>query len=579
MFRYIALVWNDAHQGHCAAAQLIIRQLQTSSRRWTAALALPGLQVFHCGGRTGSTEAHPLPRSAGVILGTLFQPCADTQAPRRKTTFSAADTARVLETGGRSLIADYWGRYVAFAHDSARRRTFLLRDPTGALPCFHAAFRDVHLFFSSAEDCASLGLLDLPVDWEFIAERAAFPLRASQTAARPSIRRTAIKQISIVQPGEQVEVHRGALTRSLAWDPLQIAQAAPIQDGRQGAEQLRHAAKACVHAWAACYHGVLHSLSGGLDSSIVLGCLSDAQHRPYVTCLNYHSFSSGGDERYFARLAANQAHCPLIEWERDCAIPLEDLRCMERSAAPVNYLNWLQVSRREARLAREIGADAVFSGDGGDELFCRNQGILGAADYLRSKGVNRHFIEVALDTAHVENCSLWHVIREAFKQRRAPDGAPAGKCRHAASLCAPYEHADPLSSLDSPERVQPLLSQPLIELCLRIPTYLLTSKGWDRAMARQAFSEDVPREILRRRSKASMNENVLDVLKRNTEAARELLLDGELVGNGVIERAALETALSDGASDKTSAHEVFELLSTEAWLRSWKSPRGVHVAH
>lgn len=578
MFRYIAVVWNEAHEGHCADAQLIIGQLQTSSRRWISALALPGLQVFHCDGRTGSTEAHSLPRSAGVILGTLFQPCADAQAPRRKTTFSAADTDRILETGGRSLIADYWGRYVAFAHDAARRRTFLLRDPTGALPCFHAAFREVHLFFSSAEDCASLGLLDLPVDWEFIATRAAFASRASPAAAPPS-RRTAIKRISIVQPGEQVELHRGAMTRSLAWDPLQIAQVAPIQDASQGAEQLRHAAKACVHAWSACYHGVLHSLSGGLDSSIVLGCLRDAQHRPYVTCLNYHSISPGGDERYFARLAANHAHFPLIEWERDCAVPLEDLRAMERSAVPVNYLNWLQVSRREARLAREIGADAVFSGDGGDELFCRNQGMLGAADYLRSKGVSRHFIEVALDTAHVENCSLWHVIREAFKQRSSPDCVPAGKRRHAASLCAAHEYADPLSSMDFPERVQPLLSQPLIELCLRIPTYLLTSKGWDRAIARQAFSEDVPKEILRRRSKSSMNENVLDVLKRNSDAARELLLDGELVGSGVIERAALETALSDGASDKALAHEVFELLSTEAWLRSWKNPRAVHVAH
>jgi asparagine synthase (glutamine-hydrolysing) len=418
------------------------------------------------------------------------------------------------------------------------------------------------------------------VDWGFIAQRVASASHASQAAVQSSSQRTAIKRISIVQPGEQVEVHRGAITRSLAWDPLQIARAEPIQDARQGAEQLRDAAKACVHAWATCYRGVLHSLSGGLDSSIVLGCLRDAQHSPSITCLNYHSANAGGDERYFARLAANHAHCPLLEWERDNAMPLEDLSAMERSAAPVNYLNWLQVSRREARLAREISADAVFSGDGGDELFCRNQGILGAADYLRSKGVNRHFIEVALDTAHVENCSLWHVIREAFKQRRAPGDLPAGKRLHVTALCAGYDYVDPLRSSDYPDRVQPLLSQPLIELCLRIPTYLLTSKGWDRALAREAFSEDVPREILRRRTKVSMNENILDVLKRNIAAARELLLDGELVANGMIDRAKMENALSDDAChDKMLAHGVFELLSTEAWLRTWKSPRSVSVAH
>jgi asparagine synthase (glutamine-hydrolysing) len=363
------------------------------------------------------------------------------------------------------------------------------------------------------------------------------------------------------------------MTRSLAWDPLQIAQSDPIEDGDLAATQLRRAAKACIHAWAACYRGVLHSLSGGLDSAIVLGCLRDTHDRPAITCLNYHSRGSDADERYFARLAANHANCPLLEWERDNAMRLDDLLAMERSAAPANYLNWLQVSRREARLAREISADAIFSGDGGDELFYRNQGILGAADFLRGSGVSRRFIEVALDAAHVENCSLWHVIREAFKHRRAQGDVPPGKRLHAATLCVSQEYYDPLGSAEHPERVQPLLSQPLIELCLRIPTYLLAGKGWDRAVARQAFSEDVPREILRRRSKAGLNENILDVLSRNLDAAREFLLDGELVAHRLLDRSTMEAALADGAGeDKELACELFDHLSTEAWLRTWKSP-------
>jgi asparagine synthase (glutamine-hydrolysing) len=604
----MAFAWNEAASASTETAQLLASRLNLTARHcWTGALLLPGLKVFHADVRAGSSEPHTLPRSAGIVLGTLFEPCEEgTQTPRRKQAFSIAETDRILSTGGGSLCTDYWGRYVAFAHDAAQRKTYVLRDPTGGLPCFHATYRDVDLYFSSADDCASLGLLDLSIRWEFIARHLAFD--------NPCTHQTAIREISTVLAGERVAIQHGIATRSFAWNPLQIAQSDVIENSNLAALELRRAAKACTHAWASCYRGVLHSLSGGLDSSIVLGCLQDADNRPTITCLNYHSGDGRDDERYFARLAANRAGCPLLEWERDNSVRLEDLQVAERTAAPSRLLNWLQVSRREARLAGEVCAGAIFSGCGGDELFYRTRAILGAADYLYSHGVNRRFVEVALDTALLENCSLWHVIREAFKHRRgkhrwhprthslygrklvapdararaheyeyedathsllaAPADTPPGKLWHAFSLAAATpEYFDPHASAAHPERVQPLLSQPLIELCLRIPTYVLASKGWDRAVARQAFSDDVPREILRRRTKQGMQENMAAILTRNIDTARELLLDGHLVGERLLDRSGIETALADNAvPDNDTAREIFDHISTEVWLRSWKSP-------
>ena len=602
MFRYMAFAWNEAHRAPSEIAQLLARRLQLTSRQWTSALGLPGLQVFYADKRTGSSEPVALPRSAGVILGTLFEACGEDAQPRRKQHFTATETDRILSTGGCSLSSDFWGRYVAIAHDAAQRKTYVLRDPTGGLPCLRATYRDVHLIFSSADDCASLGLLDLSIQWEFIAQHLAFD--------NPCSHRTAIREISSVLAGERAQIQHGGMTRSFAWNPLQIAQSNVIENSNDAARELRHAARACIHAWAGCYQGVLHSLSGGLNSAIVLSCLRSAQNPPTITCLNYHSIGAGGDERYFARLAANHAGCPLLEWERDNAVRLEDLQTMERTAAPGRLLDWLQVSRREARLAGEICADAIFSGCGGDELFYRTGGMLGAADYLRLRGVNRRFIEVALDTAHLENCSLWHVIRETFNHRRAkrcwhprmyaavgrklvtPDirariheyddmthpllsassDAP-GKWWHAYSLAAALEYHDPLASASHPERVQPLMSQPLIELCLRIPTYVLASKGWDRAVARQAFSEDVPREILRRRTKQGVRENNADILARNIDTARELLLEGYLVEERLLDRGSIETALAGNAApDNCTAREILDHINTEVWLRSWKMP-------
>jgi len=79
-----------------------------------------------------------------------------------------------------------------------------------------------------------------------------------------------------------------------------------------------------------------------------------------------------------------------------------------------------------------------------------------------------------------------------------PRGTPSGKLWHVHQLSVPWEFYDPFGRPDHPEQVAPLYSQPVIELCLRIPTYVLTAGGWDRAIARAAFCKDLPRGILNR---------------------------------------------------------------------------------
>jgi asparagine synthase (glutamine-hydrolysing) len=149
---------------------------------------------------------------------------------------------------------------------------------------------------------------------------------------------------------------------------------------------------------------------------------------------------------------------------------------------------------------------------------------------------------------------------------------PPGKLWQAYAISMPPEFYDPLGAPEDPEPVQPLLSQPLMELCLRIPTYVLTNSGWDRALARQAFRADVPREILRRRSKGGLEENTQEILTRNLATARELLLDGELRQAGLLDPDRVAEVLSDRPTSIPGvASEVFDHLGTEAWLRLWPS--------
>jgi asparagine synthase (glutamine-hydrolysing) len=126
------------------------------------------------------------------------------------------------------------------------------------------------------------------------------------------------------------------------------------------------------------------------------------------------------------------------------------------------------------------------------------------------------------------------------------------------------------------ERVQPcvapLLSQPLMELSLRIPAYVLTNGGRDRAVARAAFAAELPPEILRRRAKGTGNGFLEEVIWRHIDSARELLLDGFLVSAGFVDRARLEAVLSGGPTRVGSG--VVELaiyLDVEKWVQSQRA--------
>jgi asparagine synthase (glutamine-hydrolysing) len=228
-----------------------------------------------------------------------------------------------------------------------------------------------------------------------------------------------------------------------------------------------------------------------------------------------------------------------------------------------------------------------------------------------SHGASPALFEVALDAARMDRTSVWSVLGRAMRHRvfgrrwsvaneftprrktvlrpemvrdisrdsdlvhpwlRAPGRAPNGKIFHVWQLLFPAEYYNPLGSDSDPEQVTPIFSQPLLELAMRIPTWLLTLGGWDRAMARRAFEHDLPRRIVTRQTKGGQEEHAKAILVRNSRFARELLLDGHLVREQLVERAQLAEALSPGPEQLRSGNaELYDCLSAEAWVRKWCS--------
>jgi asparagine synthase (glutamine-hydrolysing) len=608
VYRYLALIWNPADQQASSAALLLAQRLQSASAQWGRALDAQGLAIFHAGLGEGASQTRLFHHGAGCVLGRAFSRNLQTRISALRVDFDIVETTEIIHTGGRRLFERYWGRYVAVVHDAATGETWVLRDPTGGLPCLLMTYRGVNIVFSDLQDCLKLGLPGFSVNWRYVAGVVAH--------SSLQVRETGLNEVSEVQPGERVRFSGDSISRSIEWNPIAIAQTDPIHHPDEAVAALRSTARACIHAWASCYSGLVHNLSGGLDSSIVLSCLMDAPSRPAVTCLHYFGTGPDEDERKYARLVAQHAHAELVEHQLDPSeLKLEEILNLKRSAKPWFYMYELEHGQAEAHLAAQKGANGLFSGAGGDGVFFQARADLAVTDYLFDHGFGRGLLRVAVDAARISRKSIWpllfkalqtrlisgqwnpmeqaghpprtlinqRVLRSAKRDRgfvhpwltrAATRGVPPGILWHVTSVAVPPAYYNSFGPEANPERTLPLLSQPLIELCLRIPTYVLIKSGRDRAMARRAFASDLPEEIIRRRAKGRIDQHVRNIVDANIGFVREFLLDGILVREGLLDRKNLELYLTRERSPADFQYNEIlqEHVSIEAWLKRSLEP-------
>lgn len=609
MFRYLAFVWNDTDLSHCAMVSALVRNLHRGSREWTEVLNLPRMAVYCSGAQWGSSQTYVLENRRGLILGRLFERAVREDVIARPVGLDARASDRIHSTGGRCLIDEYWGHYVAFLDDGAAHAIRVLRDPTGGLRCFVTSFRGVRIFFSHAEDCVQLGLsfsINLHYVAAYLAERG-----------MPESVETGLRDVSTVLAGECVLIERDRTIKSFVWNPFQIAATDRIDDATVAIAELRGAVRTCVQAWASCYGNILHKLSGGLDSAIVLSCLRDTPSATRVMCLNHYAAGADRDERPYARLAAHRAGCGLIEMHASSTTSLEPLLQMPKSVCPSpnGRLHLLLIGREVDAVARAHGAQAIFSGEYGDMIFYRQPALPAAIDYVWLHGLRLPLFKVALDVSRLAGVSIWHVLHRAIRDgllTRARAGVDAGVPEEAhsriAELLGPrwrspraghcshrwFESAgtvpigkrghvsraafntflpdDSLAAEDHLDQVMPLYSQPIVEVSLRIALPLLVKGAWDRSIARRAFASDLPREIVTRRTKGGTEQFVRDILFRNIEFVREALLGGVLAREHMLDRDQVESALAGRPSAaRTTTSDLYWMLGTEAWLRSWET--------
>jgi asparagine synthase (glutamine-hydrolysing) len=610
VFRFIAFTWNEADFTQVETAHYLLHRLRHSPSQWKCALQCDGLAVFTADVGLGSSNVYTLSGTAGVVLGTLFTR-GDLVRTKSSTAadyhFSVAQTSEILSTSGRFLLKAYWGRYCAFLRDPNSAIKWIVRDPTGHLPCMRSVYQKVRVYCSYMGDLRNLSVMQFSVNWDYVAARVVAPnIQNTETG---------LAEVSELQAGE-CDALRGDLRESsFYWHPYEFVENGSFSNFEETANLLNRTTKDCIHAWASLHPRIIHRLSGGLDSSIVLGCLRSAPTQPQVTCLTYYSdigdSRSDRDERTYARLAAQYSGYPLVELPRSPRTRLDVMYQMGCFASPSIFFDRnVNVEEQERRIARKLEATAKFGGDGGDSLFYQSPLLATVGDYMRSRGICPSLFSVALKVAQNEGVSVWRILQGALRQcaRRTSwsafsevrehrpfvnpavldmvlndfrflhpwfttqDGIPHGKLWQAYNLSIPRGAYSNLEKPEDPDWAEPLISQPLVELCLRVPTYILTFRGKDRALARRAFAQEVPAKIRQRRAKGGLEGFIKETLMQNVGFVRNVLLDGLLVKERLLERRELERALS-GRPQRISGSmtSVFDYLGMEIWLRGWVS--------
>jgi asparagine synthase (glutamine-hydrolysing) len=550
-----------------------------------------------------------LATDAGVILGTLFERNRDIDddSPSRRAIPSARGAAAILASQGRWLIENCWGNYVALLHDPSAGIVRVVKDPSGTLPCFQSTLEDVTILFSHIGDCVELGARRFTVDRTYLRTRV---------LGFNDVERNALEGVEQIRRGECVELDPAArpVTRSrrFYWDPFTFLQAQrTIDDPGRAAASMRATVRSCTQALSGGHASLLHRLSGGLDSSIVAGCLGRASTQPRITCYTYFNPHGRSDERPWARLAAEHTGFEHLEYP---IVPAEvsfaDLVRPRPATEPLPLLAYLMRSTVEHRLAAERKATAVFTGDGGDSGFCSDSFAYAATDYLRRHGPRigalRLASDVALRTERSTGAVLLSSIRRWLFGAKMREQIPAlllgsqlvsAQVRDGFAIPTSYPHpwfsqlghvpwdvirrlgvlvmspefynvADAAES--EPEIVSPLYAQPAVELFLRIPIHVHAEGGRDRGLARRAFAREVPAPILQRQWKDRAPGFHSELLLRNLDVVRELFLDGVLVREGLLDRAAVEAAFAVGPSKiEVLPAEIYRHLDVEIWARYW----------
>lgn len=575
MTDFVLLNW-DVDDGMSAALRLQVGARLKSTRRWTLAREEPGLQLW---------LTHERPLAAWVsqdgrwlVLGDVFG-----ASP-------AASTAPTPTRISQSLLERSWGRYVALFRNETGGLKAAFRDPSGTLDIILSRCGGLTIAASDLPQVLLAFLPGLAPDWGQVGAAMIDPLVLSGQAA--------ITGLESVTPGALRSWQDGSSQEQQIWCPANFARRRLADTADTRAELVAQLDR-CIEAYCGLGGDVVAELSGGLDSSTVATALIRAPSAKVVQWLHYYIDDPAGDERPYARAMAGKLGVALTEAHK----PLGRLdHCAITDFAFGAKPSWRVVDgaydRDLAQRVRDLGASRVMTGLGGDTVYMQGGDPWLGVEALGPGGDLRVLPRIA----RFAKRSTWEIALKGVRgllgggptlQLPAPpfasikarsalarepghpwlsglDGVSPGKQQQILGLAHTMLIHGRSRRSRAADVVSPLMSQPIVELCLSLSSLAQTGAGDDRLMARNAFADRLAPEIIARRSKAGYGAFYGRMLAADLDELRALLLDGRLAQAGLLDTQALdETLTAETLIRRGPYREILNLTILEYWARSW----------
>jgi asparagine synthase (glutamine-hydrolysing) len=517
----------------------------------------------------------------------------------------------LYEEKGAEAIDELDGMFGLAIWDERNRRLTIARDRAGKKPLFR--YRSDRLFAFASEIKAFFGHPDIPIELNPEAVPSYF---IHGYVPGPE---TLYRRVEQVEPGRVMTVEADGRTASRKYWQIRFpdADAVPPIDRREAVEGVRSRVTRAVERRLVSDVPLGAFLSGGIDSTIVVGVMSQLASAPVKTFSIGFEGDAAYDETAYARMAAERFKTEHTEFRvAPSALDLIDTLIWhhdgpfgDSSAVPTYIVS---------KLAREH-VTVVLTGDGGDEVFAGYRRFAAAlmSERLPSPAIHaarvlssalpesrhdrtwwasaRRFVQAAADPVDLRVTRWMASFFDDLDALLRPEfRAVLGPVDKLAYLAAEQDRMRGLSTLsrllhanfvsylpddllvkadrctmaNSLEARSPFLDRELIEFAARLPDDLKLRGRHTKVILREAFADLLPPAI-NRRGKMGFGVPVGAWFRGQLrDYVRDRLLAPNARYRDMLSGPFVETLVHDHLSGKRHVGpQLWTLICFEEWLR------------
>ena len=514
----------------------------------------------------------------------------------------------LYEDSGAAYPERLRGKFATAVWDGRNRRAVVSRDRLGVKPLYWARRGDLVVFASELKSLLGSGLIERELDLAAV--------DAYLTLGYVPFPGTPFVDVWKLPPGCSLVVEDGEVKIERYWE-YPVPTPSNPRSRHQLAEELRELLREAVRLRLMSDVPLGAMLSGGLDSSVIVALMAEASPRPVKTFTV--AFREDGDQNELESAArvARLFGCDHESVElsfTDTELDLDDLvwyldePVAELSAFGFHVLSGLASQHVTVALAGQ-GADELFGG-------YRKHAAAHAIDAAPGIGwISRPLTRLPLGTGDLRRFVDAAAAPTSTARLMAMSGVPAQRRRElygerlsdldllaarraidarasrlgvdATALGSTLfldaqlaladnmlHYFDRMSMAHSLEVRVPFLDHVLVEWAAGVPDAAKVGLRGQKLVLREAARDLVPADIIERKKVAFFRRSAGRFLAAQVGGgAADRMLEGPIVADGLVRRAALEQMLRRFRSgERSDAQQLLAMLVLDLWLERFARP-------